>query len=369
MHLFGLLLSILAFASLLKLSLGQDVSIQTSFIFTNSQCNSEQEKTIRQALSDALILANAALDDSGELLSDSGGNHKYINFDTEAAIEYWGPPSENLGYRQSVVDTFIKATQARRGWGWSDWWNSRYIRMHCDDVDDECEGDVAVAYYKNATANYMYPGIVWCPAWFKYLRDHAGLVWDIEHDLTGQKRPNARNMRSRGASALHELLHVRDSNAEICQGGCKCFYLLLSEDFTWCVLSLTEHASAGTTTKPSATAPKNSPRTNPDSPNCLQPATYKTPQTQTTTTSTSPSRASCRRNSAYTLPTRVSGYPPKQKLRTDSSKTENPARRPVNSSRWSSTTRSCRNQVLRLLRRSSTRWTDIHGGTGLKQTF
>jgi hypothetical protein len=87
MQFFGLFLSVLAFASLLKCALGQDVSIQTSFIFTNSQCNSEQEKTVRQALSDALILANAALDDSGELLSDSGGNHKYVNFDSEAAIE------------------------------------------------------------------------------------------------------------------------------------------------------------------------------------------------------------------------------------------------------------------------------------------
>jgi hypothetical protein len=143
----GLLLSVLAFASLLKCALGQDVSIQTSFIFTNTQCNSEQEKTVRQALSDALILANVALDDSGELLSDSGGNHKYINFDSEAAIEYWGPPSQNLGHRQRVFDTYFRATQAYPGWGWSDWWKTKYIKMHCNDVDNQCGGDVpAVAY-------------------------------------------------------------------------------------------------------------------------------------------------------------------------------------------------------------------------------
>jgi glutaredoxin-related protein len=93
--------------------------------------------------------------------------------------------------------------------------------MHCNDVDNQCGGDVpAVAYYKNATTNYEYPGIVWCPAYFKYLKDHSDLVWDVEHDLTGQMRLNARNLRSTAASTLHELLHVRDSNAEICQGGC-----------------------------------------------------------------------------------------------------------------------------------------------------
>jgi hypothetical protein len=68
MRVFEGLLNVLAFASLLKLSLSQDVSIQTSFIFTYSQCNSDQEKLVRQTLSDALILANAALDNSGELL-------------------------------------------------------------------------------------------------------------------------------------------------------------------------------------------------------------------------------------------------------------------------------------------------------------
>jgi hypothetical protein len=60
--------------------------------------------------------------------------------------------------------------------------------MHCNDVDDQCGGDVAVAHYINAISSWEYPGIVWCPAWFKYLLDHADLGWDIEHDLTGQMR-------------------------------------------------------------------------------------------------------------------------------------------------------------------------------------
>ena len=101
------------------------------------------------------------------MLDSVSGGRKIINFDTEAAIEYWGPLSQNLGKRQRVYDTFFRATQATRGWGWSDWWNNRYINMHCNDIEKEkgkpgCRTN-GVAYTYTPEEAGKYPDIVFCP--------------------------------------------------------------------------------------------------------------------------------------------------------------------------------------------------------------
>ena len=137
---FGLL------TSLFQVCNARNVGIETTPIFKNSQCSAEQERIIRQAWLDGVMLANAAFDDSDELLPNTGGGHRIINFDTQAAIEYWGPPSENLGYRQRIYDTFYRATQASWGRGWADWWFERYIEMHCDDPEPKQCDDSTSAY-------------------------------------------------------------------------------------------------------------------------------------------------------------------------------------------------------------------------------
>jgi len=91
--------------SLVQPCRGQNVGVETTPIFKGSSCDASQERIIRQAWLDGVLLANAAFDSSGERLSITRGNNKIINFDTQAAIEYWGPPSKNLGYRQHVSIT------------------------------------------------------------------------------------------------------------------------------------------------------------------------------------------------------------------------------------------------------------------------
>ncbi|KAI4673165.1 uncharacterized protein J4E78_001672 [Alternaria triticimaculans] len=177
----------------------QNVGIETTPIFKNSQCSAEQERIIRQAWLDGVMLANAAFDDSDELLPNTGGGHKIINFDTRAAIEYWGPPSENLGYRQRIYDTFYRATQASWGRGWADWWFERYIEMHCDDPEPkQCDDSTSAYYMPTKKGSWTYDGINFCPAFFSTLKDHAELEKRIIADPTGQLRLNTRNMRSRG---------------------------------------------------------------------------------------------------------------------------------------------------------------------------
>jgi len=184
--------------SLVQPCRGLNVGVETTPIFKGSNCDAGQERIIRQAWLDGVLLANAAFDSSDELLSTTRGNNEIINFDTQAAIEYWGPPSKNLGHRQRIYDTFYRATQAGWGRGWVDWWYERYLGMHCDDPKKQCD-DSSSAYYMPWTkGSWTYHGINLCPSFFSILKDHAELEKDIFADATGQKKLNTRNMRSRG---------------------------------------------------------------------------------------------------------------------------------------------------------------------------
>ena len=41
-----------------------------------------------------------------DLLPNSGNPHKYIDTNSRAYIEFFGPPTENCHYSQRVFDTF-----------------------------------------------------------------------------------------------------------------------------------------------------------------------------------------------------------------------------------------------------------------------
>ena len=185
--------------SLIRPCSGQNAGIETTPIFKGSNCDADQERIIRQAWLDGVLLANAAFDSSDELLSTTTrGNNKIINFDTQAAIEYWGPPSKNLGNRQRIYDTFYRATQAGWGRGWADWWYERYIEMHCDDPRKQCDDSSSAYYMPSTEGSWTYHGINFCHGFFSILKDHVELEKDIFADATGQKKLNTRNMRSRG---------------------------------------------------------------------------------------------------------------------------------------------------------------------------
>jgi hypothetical protein len=163
-----------------------------------------QVSIIKQAHIDALTLANAAFDEDTETLS--GNPHQFIDFTTWAAIDYWGPPDFKPSQQQRIYDTLYRATQSYPGWGISDWWNSRYMEIHCSDFAKSCvdpkTGAKYAAYTSQTDPNThnprRHPWINYCPGFFDVLKSHSDAVADIQNDSTGQKKLNAKNMRSRG---------------------------------------------------------------------------------------------------------------------------------------------------------------------------
>jgi hypothetical protein len=77
----------------------RDFNAQIIFLFENSGCTPSQQAIIEQANKDALELANAAFDERADELQPTNWRQKYIKFNTEAAVDYFGPPKLNLGYR------------------------------------------------------------------------------------------------------------------------------------------------------------------------------------------------------------------------------------------------------------------------------
>ena len=122
------------------------------------------------------------------------------------------------------MDTLIRATATYRGWGWSDWWNDRYVDVHCDDPAKACSDSSAAYTYTPDAADGKHPRVVYCPAYFNVLKGHSDRVNTIKNDKTGQLKQNVRNMRSQATTTLHKWLHIclYDNNisSEICVGGC-----------------------------------------------------------------------------------------------------------------------------------------------------
>lgn len=200
-----------------------EIDTQTTFYL--HKCSATESSAIKQAQKDALKLADAALDDAREILATDHSGGKYINFETQAAIDYFGVPSDSAPYQEEIFDGFFRASQSYPGWGFSDWWNDRRVEVHCDDIlkslkGKEGCGEDAVAYTITDPAN-LYPYIVYCPRYFSGLRSHQEVVNAIKADSTGQMKLNVRNLRSRAMTTLHEWLHIKPPfTAEVCHTGC-----------------------------------------------------------------------------------------------------------------------------------------------------
>ena len=178
----------------------QNVSVETTFDIDQS-CSSDQSNAIQQANKDALALAQAGLEDAKELLIQ-GQQDYYVDFTTEAAIDYWGPTDLNAPYQQKIFDTLYRATQAYRGWGWDDYWANRRVTVLCHDTSDsECAGSSPA--YTQSESNQLYPVIIFCPPFFNNLSSHNDLVNKIKEDTTDQMKLNLRNLRSQGKKTVY----------------------------------------------------------------------------------------------------------------------------------------------------------------------
>ncbi|KAI0886464.1 uncharacterized protein GGS22DRAFT_157909 [Annulohypoxylon maeteangense] len=192
-------------------------------------CDAQRQiPAIEQAHKDALKLANAAFYDDREL--SVGDPHQLIDFTSQAAIDYFGPADFKPSQHQRIYDTLYRATETYPGWGLSDWWNSRYIDVFCDDFANDCvnkeTGTKSAAYLSQwdpATKRpRQWPWINYCPPFFDILKSHEDKVKEIDNDKTGRKKLNTKNLRTRATTALHEWMHINnDHSSMICEGGCE----------------------------------------------------------------------------------------------------------------------------------------------------
>jgi hypothetical protein len=174
-----------------------EISTQTSYLF-DASCNDAQKEIIRQAHLDALVLANAALEECDRGLGATD-LEPCVDFNSRAAIDFWGPGSRNGPYQQHIFYTLWRATQAYPGWGFSDRFYERYVNVTCFNPEEHCGG--SVYRYAGYTANDLwrkYPQVNYCPGFFDRLQSHADRVAAIQNDASGQKKWNLKNLRSRG---------------------------------------------------------------------------------------------------------------------------------------------------------------------------
>jgi hypothetical protein len=190
----------------------QDVGIYTTFLIDDS-CD---KAVVQKAHDDAVKMSGAALDIEHDELSTL---LKYtMNWNGAATIDYFGSPQENNAYREHILRTVLLSGSAYRGWGWSDYWNDRYVTVTCNDPANDC-GPSSPAYTSNDETR-KYPLINYCPTFFQNLTSHDD-AWKKIQNGPADLKQNIRNLRSQATTALHELLHVNSHwSSNVCAGGC-----------------------------------------------------------------------------------------------------------------------------------------------------
>ncbi|KAK8857224.1 glycoside hydrolase family 18 [Apiospora arundinis] len=150
------------------------------------------------------------------------GRNITINWDSTAAVDYFGSPSENFAYSEHILRTLALASGVDTGWrnGGDDLAN-RAILVACNDPMDRCKS-VSTAYTYNGLGQDA-PLINYCPAFFRYFRSHDE-TWHRMRDGPAPDNAwsNVRNLHSQATVALHQFLHINSSwPANVCAGGCK----------------------------------------------------------------------------------------------------------------------------------------------------
>lgn len=79
----------------------EDLTVLTSYLFY--QCNSSQEASLKQAVLDATAIAYAGL----SMVHGLSDSQLIVDFTTQAAIEYFGPPSENANVQDQIFSRLM----------------------------------------------------------------------------------------------------------------------------------------------------------------------------------------------------------------------------------------------------------------------
>jgi hypothetical protein len=191
-------------------------------------CDGNQQSQIKQAFNDArIILAVGA---------------EQVDFNSAAALEYWGPPQYTQPYRDRIINNYVRAVADHGAVG--DWWYDRYIEIHCDDLaprngcffrkPDGSQGQAAAYMFNSGGFNgNTYPIMNFCPGYFSVLKPHADVVARMKAGTLD--RFSTLDMRSQGkcpssawtflatktdrnvtiaSTFLHEMMHISKQSGE-----------------------------------------------------------------------------------------------------------------------------------------------------------
>ena len=173
-----------------------------------------------------IVFSDSELEERDENISVVA--KQQIRFKTQAAMDFFGPYSQNEIYQENIsstpplllldaetvfktdllADVFIN--MAWRG-GFGDWWYDRRVILTCQDIKSNCNkpgnaGILAACYSEQEPqdpAHYDYPTLVFCPLYFDGYLPHP-IIWDYlkQHK---EFQSNVLNLQSQGASSFDDI--------------------------------------------------------------------------------------------------------------------------------------------------------------------
>lgn len=103
----------------------------------------------------------------------------------------------------SALATLTRASYAFRGWGWSDWWNKRYVQLNCDEsLSKSCALGNVLAVTSNYNKDFKYPLITFCSIYFDKLPSFDEAIKDLDNSNDKDRQNNALNLRNQVESIL-----------------------------------------------------------------------------------------------------------------------------------------------------------------------
>ncbi|PWI64133.1 hypothetical protein PCL_12117 [Purpureocillium lilacinum] len=164
----------------------------TDFIGCKSDNDNNQKDFIKQAYKEAHTIV------------DVDGVKANIHWDSEAAVDFFGPPQFNKDQQGQIQAVLANVETVQPGYWWNPFGHSLQVR--CDDPKANCRRGVT-AYTLNPRDNEK-PYVNFCPGFFnQYALDKAVNNYK-DDDNNPEIKWNVDNYMNRGLIFLHELFHV-----------------------------------------------------------------------------------------------------------------------------------------------------------------